>query len=60
MIKAYQTVKNALNRGEEGQGMVEYGLILFLVSVAAVVALTGIGTSLTPVFDGIAGNLGGE
>ena len=57
MFKAYLIVKNALENREEGQGMVEYGLILFLVSVAAVLALTGIGGALTPVFENISGNL---
>ena len=59
MDKAYLTVKNALNRGEEGQGLVEYSLITLLVGVALVIALgalagdiqgvfTAIGTALEP------------
>jgi len=42
---------------EEGQGLVEYALILFLVSIAAVVALALIGTNVTAVFNNIAGRL---
>jgi pilus assembly protein Flp/PilA len=32
--------------GEEGQGLVEYGLILALVALAAILALTGLGTTI--------------
>ena len=38
---------------EEGQAMVEYALILALVSVAAIAALTLIGTNVTAIFDKI-------
>jgi pilus assembly protein Flp/PilA len=44
-------------RDEEGQAMVEYGLILSLVSIAAIVALTSIGTTLLTVFNDIVGKL---
>jgi Flp pilus assembly pilin Flp len=39
-------VQAAFAAREEGQAMVEYGLILVLVSVVAVLGLTAIGTSL--------------
>ena len=45
-------------RDAEGQGMVEYGLILVLVSIAAVVALTTVGTDVQSVFNNIATTLG--
>lgn len=35
---------------EEGQGMVEYALILALVSIAAIVVLPGLGAAVTGVF----------
>lgn len=35
---------------EEGQGMVEYGLIIALVSVVAIVTLTSIGNKLLAKF----------
>jgi pilus assembly protein Flp/PilA len=44
---------------EEGQGMVEYALILVLVSVVAIVALTAVGGSVSSVFDSINNSLGG-
>jgi pilus assembly protein Flp/PilA len=42
---------------EEGQAMVEYGLILSLVSIAAIVALTTIGTDLKGIFEEVAAHL---
>lgn len=42
---------------EEGQGMVEYALILVLVSVVAIVALTLVGSRVTAVFNSIANSL---
>jgi pilus assembly protein Flp/PilA len=39
---------------EEGQGLVEYGLILGLVSVVAIAALTDIGNSVTSVLEDVA------
>jgi pilus assembly protein Flp/PilA len=42
---------------EEGQALVEYALILSLVSVAAVGTLTILGTSVSDIFDTITGSL---
>jgi pilus assembly protein Flp/PilA len=47
----------AANRGQRGQGMVEYGLILLLVAIAVVVALTSLGGQLKPVFNTIKNGL---
>jgi pilus assembly protein Flp/PilA len=41
----------ALRTDEEGQGMVEYALILVLVSIVAILALTAIGTNVNIVFE---------
>jgi pilus assembly protein Flp/PilA len=41
-------------REEKGQGLVEYGLILFLVSVVCVIALTSIGSSVASVLSKVA------
>jgi pilus assembly protein Flp/PilA len=43
--------------GQRGQGLVEYGLILVLVSIAVVVALTALSGQLNTVFDTIKNNL---
>ena len=40
-------------RREEGQAMVEYALILGLISVISIVALTAIGTSVNALFEAI-------
>lgn len=42
---------------EKGQGMVEYGLILALVSVVVILVLTGIGTNLITKFTQIRDSL---
>ena len=41
---------NRLRRREQGQGMVEYSLILALVSVAAIGTLTALGGDVKSVF----------
>jgi pilus assembly protein Flp/PilA len=46
-----------LAKNEEGQAMVEYALILSLVSVAALIALTAIGTGVNGIFNSIVGSL---
>jgi Flp pilus assembly pilin Flp len=45
-------------RREEGQGMVEYALILFLISIGAVVLLTAIGWDIQETFDAVEEALG--
>jgi pilus assembly protein Flp/PilA len=43
---------------EDGQTMVEYGLIVALVALAAIVGLGALGTSVNDMFNGIADQLG--
>ena len=47
----------ALRNGEEGQAMVEYALILALVSVAAVAILSTLGNSVSSIFNEINNDL---
>jgi pilus assembly protein Flp/PilA len=47
----------ALRDGEEGQAMVEYALILALVSVAAVAILSTLGGSVSSIFNEINNDL---
>lgn len=54
--KLKEKVSQAL-QSEDGQGMVEYGLILALVAVVVIVALTGIGTNIKAKFENIQQNL---
>jgi pilus assembly protein Flp/PilA len=42
---------------EEGQGLVEYALILVLVSIISIAALTLLGTTISDVFDEVQTNL---
>jgi pilus assembly protein Flp/PilA len=54
MIMAYA---RSITRREEGQALVEYALILALVSVVAVGSLTLLGTNVDGVLGGIAGSV---
>jgi pilus assembly protein Flp/PilA len=51
-----ELIQNLRNR-EEGQALVEYALILALVSIVAVGALAAIGTNVTAILNSIAGHL---
>jgi pilus assembly protein Flp/PilA len=51
-MRLYLTL-TSLRDGEEGQAMVEYALILALVSVAAVGILSVLGTSVSSIFNEI-------
>jgi pilus assembly protein Flp/PilA len=44
-------------RNEEGQGLAEYALILFLVAIVAVLALTFLGVSITSILSSVATHL---
>jgi pilus assembly protein Flp/PilA len=52
----YSTIKNFIN-DESGATAIEYGLIAALVSVAAVAALSSMGTSLSNMFGVVGGEL---
>ncbi|HLF76163.1 MAG TPA: Flp family type IVb pilin [Dehalococcoidia bacterium] len=42
---------------EEGQTLVEYGLIVALLSIAAILVLGALGTSINDVFETVSGKL---
>jgi pilus assembly protein Flp/PilA len=44
-------------RSQRGQGMVEYGLILVLVSLVVVAALLAVGSQLSTIFNNIINQL---
>jgi pilus assembly protein Flp/PilA len=48
-----------LRESEEGQGLVEYALILALVSVVAIAALTALGTNISTLLQGVADTIAG-
>ena len=47
-------------KDEAGQTLVEYGLIVALISIVAIAALTLVGDNVTEVFNSVAGELGGS
>ena len=47
----------ARTAGEEGQALVEYGLILGLVSVVSIAALTLLGTNIEGILNELAGKV---
>lgn len=61
MSQAYFWLKNFLGQfsREEGQGLVEYALILVLIAIVVIVALKLLGGQVSNVFETITGNLGG-
>ena len=48
-VRAYLALSSTRDR-EEGQAMVEYALILFLVSIASIVVLTTLGGKVSSLF----------
>jgi len=56
MILRLQTALQAQRQG--GQAMVEYALILALVSVVAIVMLTLVGTDVNVIYNNVATRLG--
>lgn len=52
-----QLVRSSVPTREEGQGLVEYGLILAGVSIAALVALFALGPRISALFDAVSASL---
>jgi Flp pilus assembly pilin Flp len=57
MVQHVITWLSQFDREDEGQGLVEYALIIFLVSIASILALTALGTTVSGVFTQITGSL---
>ncbi|HEX9096597.1 MAG TPA: Flp family type IVb pilin [Candidatus Dormibacteraeota bacterium] len=57
LTSLYLRLRELLNR-EEGQGMVEYALILVLIAVVVIVVLIVLGNQVKNVFCNISGGLG--
>jgi pilus assembly protein Flp/PilA len=60
MLSTYlESYTARLRRDEDGQGLVEYALIIALVSVFLIAALNALGVDIDEVFDRIGGALDG-
>ncbi|MEL7625502.1 MAG: Flp family type IVb pilin [Anaerolineaceae bacterium] len=61
LYQAYFWLKNFLGtlRQEEGQGLVEYALILVLIAIVVIVVLRAVGVEVTGVFEDIVTALSG-
>lgn len=57
MLSLYVRIRNFMDR-EEGQGMVEYAMIIGLIAVGLVAALTTMGGAVGDFFGRITGKLG--
>jgi Flp pilus assembly pilin Flp len=57
MVQHVITWLSQFEREDAGQGLVEYALIIFLVSIASILALTALGTTVSGVFTQITGSL---
>jgi len=59
MIRVAAALRSRVASREEGQAMVEYALILGLVSVVSILALTAIGTNVNSIFGSVRDSLAG-
>ncbi len=57
LLKAYAWWCSRVRNDERGQGMVEYALILALVSVVAILLLTNIGGEIRRIFQDVLNGL---
>lgn len=55
----FKKLSNTSKQREDGQGLVEYALILVLVSVVVVVVLSQMGPAVGNIFSGVVGALNG-
>jgi pilus assembly protein Flp/PilA len=53
MLEMIKTYVRSLRDDEEGQALVEYSLIVALISVVAIAALTAIGTSVNDILTAV-------
>lgn len=58
-MKKFRELLNRIKINKRGQGMVEYGLILAAVALAAIVTMTPVGTAVADIFNSLAQSIGG-
>ena len=54
---AWQTLSGVRGKTEEGQTMIEYGLIVGLIAVVAILVLSNVGVNVTGLFTTASKNL---
>lgn len=59
MLNSIITYLKARFSKRDGQGMVEYGLIIAVIAVVVLFALTPVGTAVSGVFNSIVGSING-
>jgi pilus assembly protein Flp/PilA len=52
MLKAFE----AIRKDESGQDLIEYALVASLIALAAVAAMTGVGTKIQSIYVSISGS----
>lgn len=52
-----QALVNSMRKEEEGATAVEYGLMVSLIAIAAIVGITAVGTALQALFTDVSGRL---
>jgi pilus assembly protein Flp/PilA len=57
-FRGTEFIARHLERDEEGQGMVEYALILVLIAIVVIVILSTVGKRVNNVFSNISNGLG--
>ena len=57
VVRLTRLVRCSIPEREDGQGLVEYGLILAGVSIAALVALFALGPQITSLFNAVSASL---
>ena len=58
MLRQFLFWLHSLGVSEEGQGLVEYALILVLIAIVVLIALSAIGTNINLIFQQIGETLG--
>jgi pilus assembly protein Flp/PilA len=58
-LRVTEFVARQFDRDEEGQGMVEYALILVLIAIVVIVILSTVGKRVNNVFSNISNGLSG-
>jgi len=56
-MRKLRSLVRRMARDEEGQSMVEYGLIIALIAVAVIAAITLLGGTISNLFNNVVGKL---